>query len=365
VRERDRPLPDRLPARPARLRLGLSDVPQRADEVAADVPAAAFREYGTKLADEPYAEGLSATALLTLTVVAEGSPYRAVGQAITIDAGTEFLIDNASFALEDDVVVPAGSTVAPGVAATATDTGVAFNDLPGDTVSPMIASRELAAVSLDAPTSGGQDEESDAEYEDRLSRVLQLQAKTLVTLRDFELWALVRYPDSVGRAVARHLGARHVEVTLTDPIGETVPAPLKTDLADEYAQYRLANTTIDIVDATYTTVNVTYSVKLYPAADPTDAIARIDAALAAELSPDSWGSPKYTRDRPQPTWYNDPVVRKNKLIDLIGDVEGVDYVNDLTLSVPGGTPAPDAGGNLTMPGAVALPRPGTMTGTTV
>jgi hypothetical protein len=343
----------------------LAPMAAEATGVASNVPAAAFRTFGTKLADEPYIDGLFAVASLTFAVVPEGSPARAVGQAVTIEAGFEVLIDNVSFATDDEVTVPAGQTTAVGVPATCTIEGSDYNDLPGDTVTPMVAERALVAVTLDAPTTGGSDEEGDDDYQDRLSRTMQLSAKTIVTLRDFELWALVRYPTTIGRAVARHLGARHVELTLAGFDGLPVAAPVKAALVADYAQYRLANTTVDTPDATYTTVNVDYAVKLYPSADQAAAIAAVNAVLATELSPATWGSPKYTRDRPQPVWFNDPVVRRNKLIDLIGDVEGVDYVDTLTLSVPGGVPAPNANGDLTLPGAVALPEPGVFTGSTV
>jgi hypothetical protein len=337
----------------------LAPMAAEAAEVASDVPASVFREYGTKLVSEPYLEGIAATALLTITVVAEGSPFRAVGQAVTVPAGTEVLIDNAVFAIDEDATAPAGQTIIAAVSATAVDTGAEFNGLVGDTVSPLVSQRDVVSFALAAPTTGGQDEELDDDYQDRLGRTLQLQAKTLVTTRDFELWALIRYPNDIGRAVARHLGARHLEVTLTDLVGEVVPAPLKAALAAEYQQYRLANTTVDMVDATYTVVDVDYAVKLYPTADPVDAIAAINALLTASLSPELWGSPRFDRDRVQPTWFNDPIVRKNKLIDLIGDVEGVDYVDDVTIAGAG------VDGNLALGGAVALPRPGAFTGTVV
>jgi hypothetical protein len=48
-------------------------------------------------------------------------------------------------------------------------------------------------------------------------------------------------------------------------------------------------------------------------------------------------------------------VRKNKLIDLIGNVPGVDYVLDVTISGTLGTSQPN--GDWQMPGPVALPNP--------
>jgi hypothetical protein len=300
---------------------------------AAVVPAAIFRTYGENLADLPPTEAVAAQALLTFTVVEEGTTLRAVGASVLIEAGTEVVIDTFAFATEEDVTVPAGETVTEGVIALATEEGAAANDLPGDSVEPLTSLTSLVSVTLDEPTSLGQDAELQAAYENRLSQELELSAKTLVVPRDFEKWALIRFPNDIGRVVARHVGDRHVEVTLTDSLGEIVPTLVKDALEEDYQFYRLANTTFDMLDATYTTVSVTYAVKLYPGVLTDDALARIDEMLTAALSPAEFGIRRdASEDERQSLWVNDPVIRKNKLIDLIGDVPGVNYVDSLTIA---------------------------------
>jgi hypothetical protein len=49
-------------------------------------------------------------------------------------------------------------------------------------------------------------------------------------------------------------------------------------------------------------------------------------------------------------------VRKNKLIDLIGDATGVDYVIDLTIT--GSAGSVQTNGDWLMPGAVPVPKAG-------
>lgn len=92
---------------------------------------------------------------------------------------------------------------------------------------------------------------------------------------------------------------------------------------------------------------------------PADLVARINAKLADELSPIVWGLPKPRGDT-STRWVNQPVVRKNKLIDLIGDVDGVDYVQ--SLSITGSAGVADSNGDLTLAGAIPLTLPGTFTG---
>jgi uncharacterized phage protein gp47/JayE len=243
---------------------------------------------------------------------------------------------------------------------TASVIGEVANDLAGDLVAPITALAFVADVTLDAPTGGGTERETDDDYQDRGSRELELGAKTLVTGRDYEIWALSR--PGIGRAVATaDVPARTIEVTVVDPAGDVVATADKTALAADYEANRLSNWIVTIADATYTPVSITYAVRPYPGFDTTDLVARIDAALQAYLSADGFGRQKTTGETTAATrtWLPDNVVRRNKLIDLIGDVDGVDYVDSLTITGAGGD------GNRTLPGTVALPTPGTMTGSVV
>jgi hypothetical protein len=76
------------------------------------------------------------------------------------------------------------------------------------------------------------------------------------------------------------------------------------------------------------------------------------------LDPTTWGSNLST---PSPTPDVEPRVRKNKLIDVIGSVTGVDYVIDLTIT--GSAGSVQSNGDWLMPGVVPIPSPGTITGT--
>jgi hypothetical protein len=99
---------------------------------------------------------------------------------------------------------------------------------------------------------------------------------------------------------------------------------------------------------------------MYPGFLEDDVVANIDANLELFLDPATWGRP--TNDETESTFLAEPVVRKNKLIDVIGGVQGVNYVVSLTLADGGaGSGTVESNGDYTMNGdnplARALPAP--------
>lgn len=326
----------------------ISPMAENAAETAALVPPAIFRAYGQKLIGRGYQAGAQATSTLTFTFI-DSTGY-------TIPAGFELDVDGNVFAVDSETTVAPGSLAVSGVVVHATEEGIAANNLAGDSITPLIGLAGIEDITLDAPTAGGADPEDDEEYQSGLAADLQLQAKTIITTRDFELWALAK--DGVGRALAVHTGDRAVTVVVTDADGEVVPTPIKNELIADYDQYRLVNTVVTMADPTYTTMNVTYTVEALPGFDPDDLEARINAMLTELLSPANWGRPKGASILR--TWVQASVVRANLLIDRIGDVEGVDYVVSIDIT---GNSGADAGTDWTMAGTYPLPRPGVMNGT--
>lgn len=288
---------------------------------ASQMPARAFQAFGQMIAGVSFNSGLYATATLIFTLA------DTTGQ--TIPAGTEVDVDGYVFATDQDVAsAPGDGTIT--ATATATELGAAFNGLTGAVVTPISSLARVASVALSGVTANGADEETVPEYLDRLVLEMQLRGITLVTLRDFELMTLTH--ASVARVVAEHLGARAVRVTAVDAAGAALSAGVKTELQALYAQYAMVNITYTMNDPAFRAVNVTYTVKAYPGNDPVALKAEIDAEIAAMLNPLSWGQPKEFGDVLSSRWYNEPRVRVNKLVDLIGNVLGVDYVTSLTLS---------------------------------
>jgi hypothetical protein len=317
---------------------------------ASQVPTAIFQKFGTDLFGLPFSDGAPARLSLLFTI----DP--SAGDRV-IPAGSEIDVDGFAFQVDDDFTVPGSSTTAGPVPATATDVGADANGLTGDHVAIITALTFVLDTTLSGASSGGVDPEEPDDYVDRLARHLQLQSVSLVTTRDYELMALD--DPRVGRVVALNDGTRAVRVVATDSAGELLDSATKAALVATYAEFRLVNVVVTVADPTYTTVNVAYEVRPYPNFDPTDLVSRLNEMLAGALSPAGWGIPS-SGDSQDVGWVNDPLVRKNKIIDLMSGVEGVNYIGAVTITGSAGTVS---GGDLTMPGIVALPRPGTFTGT--
>lgn len=311
---------------------------------------AAFRAFGEKLSGVPYEAGSPATTTASFNLTDTDGPYE-------IPEGFELDVDGYAFAVETTVVVPNGVDTVSGVVITATGIGSERNDLMGTTVTPIGALSYIEDVVLDSPTDGGADAETDRAYENRLVIEQRLRAKTLVTPPNFEADAL--FEPGVGRAIAIKDNARNLTVVLTDIDGEPVSQAIKDRLEARWEVYKQVNTNFDMPDATYTTVNVAGNVVAYPGFNTADLKARIQQTLASWLLPGVWGAPKNfgVGDSGVASWYNETVVRLNKLIDLIGDVEGVNYVSNLTIN--------GAAADLNLPGIVALTRPGNFDGINV
>jgi len=326
----------------------LSHMAEDTAQTCAQVPPAIFREDGTKLIGRPYDPGSPATSTATFIFI-DTAGY-------TIPQDFEIDVDGYAFRVDSETTVPVGTIAASGVPVTAAISGEEANGLTGSVVTPISSLAGLDDVILGPATANGTDPEDDTDYQNNLSADLMLQAKTLITTRDFEMWAVSK--AGVGRAAAVHAGDRAVNVAVVDSAGEVVATAVKNELLADFEQYKLVNTVLTLNDPTYTTISVTYTVKARPSVNQTDLKARIDAMLTELLSPPNWARPKGVTV--VPTWELEPVVRANLLIDYIGDVDGVAYVTSVSIT---GSAGSASGSNWTMAGSYPLPRPGTMTGT--
>ncbi|MCU1500594.1 MAG: hypothetical protein JWM47_4547 [Acidimicrobiales bacterium] len=332
----------------------LAPMAQNAADVAARVPGLIFRKLGTDIYGVAYQDGVPASGTVTIDLT------DTVGH--TIPAGFQIDIDGYVFATDTDATVLPGDDVAASVSVAAVDPGTGANGLTGVSVAALGGLDWVGEITLDAATSGGEDAEDDSDYNDRFARRLRLQARTLITLRDHELFAL-DYPG-VGRAFAYKPdpdAPRDITIVLADDVaGDPVDSPLKAtilaDMTDDTTTRRV-NSSVTLDDADYTTINVAWTAAFYTGNIAADVIDRVNAALTDFLSPLNWGRPVGSLyGSPADRWVNDPVVRYEKVIGVIEAVAGVDYL--ATLSLNSGAEGVD----VTMTGTVALPQPGTITG---
>ena len=319
-----------------------------AAQLASQMGEAALIAYGTKLLGIPYNTGTPATTTVEFTV------EDAIGY--TIPASSQLAIDGYAFDVTNDVVFVANGDTSQSALVTAAENSSSYNGLVGANVVGVSLPAFVTNITVDAPTLGGVDPQSDDDYAGDLSTELQLSTRAIITLPDFER-AAVALPG-IERAYAETDSARNVTVTLLGDGGTIVGDATKDQLAAIYQANRLVNVTVGLDDPTFTEIDVTWEVVAYLNYDATDLTTRINATLADALSPAMYGSePAGDIGGGPPSWTNDPVIRAMKLVQIVGDVQGVDYVTALSIN---------GGGNFedfTMPGAVALPTPGTMTGT--
>ncbi len=187
-------------------------------QIAAVVPPAIFRNFGTELVRIPYNEGAAATVTSTWKLLEEGGKYA----PHTIEAGTQLVIGELAFYVKENVEVAEGES-SKLVTLVASERGVEYNGLTGlvELVNGLTWVKE---VTIAGETSGGVNQESDEEYENRLQAALKLQAPRPITAANFAEMAL-QVPSSivpigvvVGRATAidGYNGATHEpEATVT------------------------------------------------------------------------------------------------------------------------------------------------------
>jgi hypothetical protein len=140
---------------------------------------------------------------------------------------------------------------------------------------------------------------------------------------------------------------RTVTVAVTDVDGLALSVAAKTAIQAYLVSFREVNFVVHVIDSAYYTgadIAIAYTVKAYDGFDPAALIANINAKLSSLLSPKLYGQPQFGN---QLRWVNDLVVRRNTLIGAIETVEGVKYVDTLTIN--------GATADFTMNGPVALP----------
>jgi Baseplate J-like protein len=311
--------------------------------IAAQMPPAALQTAGTVLWGLPPNPALPAQTTMTFTA-RDSAGY-------TIAAGQQVSIDGWAFALASDVNIGAGETSVTGQLVIASTPGAGGNDLRGIVVEPYSLGLAITGYVVEAPTAGGADAEDPLAYLSRLSRAQRLRARTLVTPVDYEIEACEQ--PGIGRAHASpNVTTKTMTVTVADPNGLAVLPAIKTALAADFAVYVCANWTVALADPTYTKVSVTWAATAYPGYDATALAAQINGTLANVLSPAGYGA--LWGGASAGSWWNQPTIAVNRLIAIIGGVEGVMVCTSVLIN--------GAAVDLAMAGAVPLPTAGAMTG---
>jgi hypothetical protein len=274
--------------------------------------------------------------------------------------------ERVGFTVVNDVVIPGGSTAtsAGAVALIATVEGADSNGVQSDAQVEDLGFDWILSVVLTAPSAGGSDGETDAEYLDRFVRRQRLSSTHLITPSDFEAyapdWDDVTYGSPVDRALVLDLynpadGTYTNEGMVTVvPISETgtaLSSPVMAALKADMESRVLAGMVVNVIAPTYTAIDVTFTFTTQPDFTPADVKTAAEAAVADALSPANWGRPSPGAN----VWEDEPVVDIGTIESVIKTTPGVRRVTAIT--VEGGTV------DVTMSGTPALPTAGTIVGT--
>lgn len=422
-----------------------------AASVASSVLPAVFRAFGTQLANIPYQQGVYASVQTTWVFT---GPAPAGGYVI--DTGRAMIISGQTFYVQTAVTTPAGATSAA-VFVIAADTGQAYDGL-GGIEAPVTLNDQIdwvQSVTTIGYTSGGADQETDDDYQNKLVNVLQLQAPRPITAADHAAFVQSTtcaqatgvvvgrataldayypaprtisgggtapasmtatgtttsastsvtsltpfYPGAIpdigavvtgagipagttvaqtpaptataftlssaatasGSGVVLTIGAfrnvpRAVTTFVTDILGNPLTAVSMDALQAWLASYREANFLEFVQAPSYSQTYVSAQIQVLPGYAPTAVTQNVQNALLVYLNPATWGNPTGPTTGSQ-AWLNSGqgfnVVRFNKVLGLVENTPGVDYVPNGALTL-GFAAAPAGVSDLTMPGPAPLP----------
>jgi Baseplate J-like protein len=146
---------------------------------------------------------------------------------------------------------------------------------------------------------------------------------------------------------------RTVGVAVVDVDGQPLSAGVKASVVAYLESLREINFVVSVFDPTYTVVNVSFTISVYPTyVAETVRLAAVQA-VTDYLSPKNWGLDP--ADTTSTSWTNDTTVRYLEVATLLNNVPGVHLVTALTVN--GGVV------DVALAGTVALPEPGAIVGT--
>jgi hypothetical protein len=245
------------------------------------VLAAVFRSFGTQLFGIPYQQGASATVLTTWTFT---SPAPAAGY--TIPSGTAVIVSGYAFYVQTGQVTATSATNAS-ILLVASANGTLYNDL-GGVNTPVSSNDELDWVSSIITlglTSGGADQETDTDYQNRLVAVLQLQAPRPVVAADFAAMVLSDVAQSatgvaVGRATTLDGYFPDGRVLSTGGAGSTVLSCTTTNTSVTVT-YTGTGNQVPTVGATVTGTGIPAGATVAPTPAPTESTFTLSISATA------------------------------------------------------------------------------------
>ncbi len=300
-------------------------------EVVADVSDEIFAAFGENLMGIERRQARAAEALSTWTVI--GGPDYEIpsGQAVLIPAGDETRL----FLTASDVSVPAGDSSVK-VPLIAEEPGTESNNLGADPIL-VDALGFVEQIVLDAPTTGGADEETMDEYLPRLREMLQLMSPRPIIPEHFEV--LARQDQEVFRAVAipgldPETHTYDNALTMTVAVMKENGLPLTGAGMDRVKaaleQNVPINSVVNVVEPDYTGIKVEVEIVSLPEYDHETVKGAVERQLDDYLQPMNWGRREGWGMVPT-KWVNSDTVRFYEIVEVVNRAVGVDYIVNLEI----------------------------------
>lgn len=306
--------------------------------------------------------GAPATAAAEFTLADNVGHDVPVGTRLRLELAAGIVVD---FLTDVTLTVLPGNLTGIVTITSTTNTADANGAVAGTDLELVDAVPFVESVALDTAVAAGAGPETDEEWRSRAITAFGALNSTLVNPEDFTAAAL-QWPtvyratvlDDWDPTLAAGAGAAangHVTIAVAGEAGALLSAPDKANLLASLDARAYAALVPHVIDATITAEPVTTQVKAAAGADGPTVQAGVEAAIDDYLNPDTWVDAAGT------SWPH--VLRRNELLAVLAGVDGVDYVNTLTVpaadvNLPG--QGPGANGNYS-----GLPTAGLLTVTVV
>lgn len=332
-----------------------SRIAQEVSVLGHTVAEAVFRAFGEKIVGITPELAQAATMDSTWTLADDAGYTITQGTLVTVARTGD---ERVAFEVASDVVVAPGdvATAAGEVVLQAVVPGVGGNGLTADPeLATALANLPVTDIAAVGESDGGVDEESEAEYTERLVEELKLMTPTPILPHEFATIAK-RHPE-VEWALAVDLwnpdddtldNERTVGLVLLDGVGEDVDPTVKDEVEATLLEMRETNFLTPIGAPEYFLIDVTTVLTRKPGYES----AAVDTAVTLAIQ--DYLGPIGGRVVQGTTLTRQTKVRRYELIQLVENTAGVDFVETLTLAI---SPGVLGTADLTLGAVVPLTRP--------
>lgn len=266
--------------------------------------------------------------------------------ALELDGGLEPIV----FTTQTELVIPEGDSEGVAIDALGDRYTSEANGVAAGTIVDLIDSIVYVdRVELNYVVHSGRDPEEDEDYFDRAVQRFGRLTETLVVPDHFVVSAIEE--PYVVRATALDnydapsddfsdgpvgVDPGHITVAVYGN-GANLSSDEKTILLAKFEDEKLSTLQVHLIDPVVNAIDIDVTIRVLSGYDEGDVITNVTTALTGYLDPGTWD------------WSG--VLRRNEIISLISQAEGVNYIENLT------TPS----GNLTLNGIAPLVTTGTIT----